>query len=98
MTEQSRDPAIDSEIARRAHDIWEKEGRPHGRDQAHWSQAETEVLAGLADHVLPGEVATLGDPVTPDQGVEPSATEPLTKAPARRKPAAKRSAAATKVE
>ena len=27
----------------RAYQIWEAEGRPHGRDQAHWYQAEREL-------------------------------------------------------
>ena len=30
----------EAEIARTAYLIWEQEGRPHGRDQAHWFQAE----------------------------------------------------------
>lgn len=29
----------------RAYQIWEAEGRPHGRDQAHWFQAERELDA-----------------------------------------------------
>ena len=27
----------------RAYQLWEAEGRPHGRDQAHWFQAEREL-------------------------------------------------------
>lgn len=27
----------------RAHQIWEEEGRPHGRDHDHWLQAEREI-------------------------------------------------------
>ncbi|WP_295046551.1 DUF2934 domain-containing protein [uncultured Paracoccus sp.] len=30
-------------IKQRAHDIWEREGRPEGRDADHWSQAEEEL-------------------------------------------------------
>lgn len=26
-------------IARRAYSLWEEEGRPHGRDEAHWQTA-----------------------------------------------------------
>lgn len=33
-----------SDIAQRAHQIWESEGRPHGRDQDHWQRAEREIL------------------------------------------------------
>jgi hypothetical protein len=36
--------AGDSEKVRaRAYEIWEHEGRPHGRDHDHWRQAEREV-------------------------------------------------------
>jgi hypothetical protein len=34
----------------RAYQIWEAEGRPHGRDQAHWYQAERELSANA--HIL----------------------------------------------
>jgi Protein of unknown function (DUF2934) len=27
-------------ISIRAYQLWEQEGRPHGRDQAHWFEAE----------------------------------------------------------
>lgn len=30
-------------VRRRAHDIWEREGRPDGRHDEHWAQAEAEV-------------------------------------------------------
>lgn len=32
-------------IRKRAHDIWEKEGRPDGEGHRHWAQAESEVDA-----------------------------------------------------
>lgn len=61
---------IDTEaIRRRAHEIWEREGRPEGQDQAHWFAAQAE-LAG-EDPDLPGspgggadgtESATSGKP------------------------------------
>ena len=31
-------------IAKKAHELWEAEGRPHGRDQEHWDQAK-EIVA-----------------------------------------------------
>jgi len=36
-------------IRRRAHEIWEAEGRPEGRDQEHWIRAQRELCeeAGL---------------------------------------------------
>ena len=30
-------------VAVRAYEIWEKQGRPHGRDREHWLQAVTEL-------------------------------------------------------
>jgi hypothetical protein len=30
-------------IQRRAYELWEREGRPDGRDHAHWHQAELEI-------------------------------------------------------
>jgi hypothetical protein len=35
-------------IARRAYEIYEAEGRPEGRDEAHWRRAEAELLGQLA--------------------------------------------------
>lgn len=34
---------IQERIRRRAHELWESEGRPHGRDADHWTQAEAEI-------------------------------------------------------
>jgi hypothetical protein len=39
------EPHIEERIRRRAYDLWLAEERSHGRDQAHWMQAEREVLA-----------------------------------------------------
>lgn len=40
----------DAHIHIRAYYIWEAEGRPHGRHEAHWHQAEKEIYA--EQHVL----------------------------------------------
>lgn len=32
-------------IRERAYGIWEREGRPHGRELEHWLQAESELAA-----------------------------------------------------
>ena len=34
---------LESRIRRRAHQIWEREGRPEGRDQDHWTLASEEI-------------------------------------------------------
>lgn len=45
-----------SEIAQRAYQIWEREGRPHGRDWDHWHMAEREILgAGTAKNDRAGD-------------------------------------------
>lgn len=33
-------------IRRRAHEIWEREGRPEGREAEHWERARAELAAG----------------------------------------------------
>jgi hypothetical protein len=33
----------DARIRDRAYQIWLSEGRPHGRDEAHWQQAERDI-------------------------------------------------------
>ena len=42
----ARKPAgaqLQQRIQQRAYELWEKEGRPQGRDHAHWQQAEREL-------------------------------------------------------
>lgn len=39
------DPVWRRKVSERAHEIWEREGRPYGRAGAHWLQAETELRA-----------------------------------------------------
>ena len=36
---------VDHQIRQRAHSIWEQEGRPHGRAEAHWALASAELTA-----------------------------------------------------
>ena len=58
-------------IAVKAHEIWESEGRPHGRDQAHWDQAK-EIIAlhdSMGDTLLPREAGAF-EPEEPTQAVE----------------------------
>lgn len=35
-------------VARRAYQLWEREGRPQGRDVQHWLEAESEIARELA--------------------------------------------------
>lgn len=43
MTDKSKPSEAD--IRKRAHEIWEREGRPQFRDQEHWLKAEAELAA-----------------------------------------------------
>ncbi len=47
-------PDLEEMIRYRAHEIWEQEGRPHGRHEDHWRQAAEEVTREIerikADH------------------------------------------------
>ena len=43
-----KNPPTKDEIAFCAYLLWEKEGRPHGRDLVHWLQAEEQLLADYA--------------------------------------------------
>lgn len=36
-------PDLEERIGQRAYELWESEGRPDSRDQAHWQQAEMEI-------------------------------------------------------
>jgi hypothetical protein len=39
---------LQQRIQQRAYELWENEGRPHGREQAHWQQAEREIASQSA--------------------------------------------------
>ncbi|MEH3108084.1 MAG: DUF2934 domain-containing protein [Sphingomonas fennica] len=46
----------DEVLKARAYALWEEEGRPHGRDAAHWAAAEAELFgAAAADTAATGE-------------------------------------------
>ncbi len=47
---------IQERIRRRAHELWESEGHPQGRDADHWAQAEAEIRGAGA--VEPTEKVT----------------------------------------
>jgi hypothetical protein len=58
----------DNRIRTRAHEIWEREGRPDGQQQVHWDQAEREIAAEESS----SPTATNADPSptvnAPDKG------------------------------
>ena len=67
------DNDLTPQILRRAYEIWENEGRPHGRDKAHWFLAEAELSNG---------VAVVAEPVKPKK--KPRSASSAAKATRRR--------------
>jgi hypothetical protein len=55
-TAASRRPKEDvrARIQRRAYELWESEGRPEGREQTHWLQAEREIARTRGQRVAAG--------------------------------------------
>jgi hypothetical protein len=43
----TRKPDVQA-VAQRAYEIFEREGRPHGRDVEHWLRAEAELSSGAS--------------------------------------------------
>lgn len=59
------DEELEERIRRKAHEIWESEGRPHGRAEMHWDQAK-EIIA----------IEDVGEPVIPLQETAETPVEP----------------------
>ena len=69
-------------IRQRAHEIWEKAGRPEGAHQEHWEQATAEVDGAVAK---PKKAAKKADakPAKRRQGSKPAkAAKPAAQSPA----------------
>jgi hypothetical protein len=45
---------VHDRIQRRAYELWESEGRPQGREQTHWQQAEHEIARTRGQRVAAG--------------------------------------------
>lgn len=56
-------PGLNTEIQKRAYEIWEDEGRPEGRADEHWLRAEHELRSGTDDELrlAEGEISSLGE-------------------------------------
>ena len=72
MTQTNRE-----KVLKKAYEIWEAEGRPHGRDMEHWLKAEL-MIGGTPAKKAPAKKAP--------------AKKPAAKKPAAKKPAAKKAA------
>ena len=83
---------LQERIRQRAHAIWEREGRPHGRDQDHWRTAESE-LAGEEAAAAPtksarkSRAAKTQETAADAPAKRARAPKPATEATARAKPA-----------
>ncbi|MBV9785134.1 MAG: DUF2934 domain-containing protein [Acidisphaera sp.] len=60
---------IEELIRQRAYEIWESEGRPHGRDQAHWERARREIGEAAGQNPVEAPVPGIGQP-GPLPGIE----------------------------
>jgi Protein of unknown function (DUF2934) len=63
---------LQERIRERAHAIWERQGRPHGRHQDHWEEAEKEIATETA--AAPGGTLTGSKPKRVKGEVVPAAT------------------------
>jgi len=52
----------DARIRQRAYEIWEAEGRPHGKEHEHWRRAEQEVAHREAAAAAAGSTAATTAP------------------------------------
>jgi hypothetical protein len=65
----------EAQVAQRAYEIWEKQGRPHGKHHEHWLQATAELSNGSAPVAPP--VAAAPKPAAPKPAVPKSAAKVL---------------------
>lgn len=59
-------------IRERAHQIWEREGRPEGRAQEHWDKAVQDIEAEGSE---PSRGPTRPDPAVGNESAPPSETD-----------------------
>ena len=80
---------VEERVRRRAHEIWEKAGRPEGQEEQHWAQALQEITAEdkaepNLSTVAAGRMEATGSPKAP---LSPGAANSARTAKARRKDA-----------
>lgn len=44
---------MEDQVKRRAYQLWEQDGRPHGNDQQYWFKAAAELAAAAAKTIKP---------------------------------------------
>lgn len=70
---------FESRVRQRAHEIWEREGRPEGRDREHWKQAEAELQAENRKSAAKEPKAAKARPAAKPSGEEPAARKQAAK-------------------
>lgn len=58
MSKSGKLTVTEAEIGLRAYQIWEAEGKPHGKDFDHWLKAEAELAAARAKKPAARKTAT----------------------------------------
>jgi hypothetical protein len=85
--------SLEDKIRERAYDLWEQDGRVHGRSDEHWLKASLEVIGALAGGELAHPSATTAAPVHAETQTTVDAAGVVTP---KRRPAAKKPAAPAK--
>ena len=58
-------------IRERAYEIWQREGRPHGRDAEHWQRAEAEIEAESQPQAEPETIGAGSAPLRSRRAAKP---------------------------
>jgi hypothetical protein len=61
---RAQDEALRKLIAQRAYEIWESQGRPHGRNLIHWHEAEQEIMDCIRRGLQSGGGSYIAQPTT----------------------------------
>ncbi|MBB3974735.1 DUF2934 domain-containing protein [Hansschlegelia beijingensis] len=77
------DPKIEN-IRERAHEIWLSEGRPEGRHDQHWAQAESELSGGSSWPSV--SAAAVPPPEDPQSKANEAEADPSAGAPGENQP------------
>ncbi|MCW2392742.1 hypothetical protein M2336_001105 [Sphingobium sp. B1D7B] len=90
-----KEPSMDDDqyqtISKRAYELWEAEGRPHGRDREHWEQVEQEVLSQQQQQAAsPADDADLSLPQEQSETMAAASSPASTALPAKKASAAGR--------
>jgi hypothetical protein len=70
---------LERKVRERAYQIWEQEGRVHGRDEQHWHRAQLELTGGLQEPAAVVEAAVIvAEPVKKARRTaKPKAADPV---------------------